>query len=81
MNQTILVLDVISEDFAQKMRDLLPPSFELNYAKEPGDDHLVEIISHADYAISGQVAVSGRIFRAAKQLRITRHYCHGISIL
>jgi len=81
MTQTILVLDAISEDVAQKMRDLLPPDFELNYAKEPGDDHLVEIIGQADYAISGQVAVNGRIFRAAKQLQLLHKWGVGVDNL
>ncbi len=81
MTQTILVLDVISEDVAQKMRDLLPPGFELNYAKEPGDDHLVKIIGQADYAISGQVAVSGRIFRAANKLQLLHKWGVGVDNL
>ena len=66
MTETILILDAISQDVALKMRDYLPSGFELIYAAELGDDHLVEIIDQADYAISGQVPVSGRVLRAGK---------------
>ncbi|MDP6141518.1 MAG: 2-hydroxyacid dehydrogenase [Arenicellales bacterium] len=78
MTQTILILDAISEVVAQKMRDHLPPGFELDYATELGDDHLVEIIDQADYAISGQVPVSGRVLRAAKRLKLLHKWGVGV---
>jgi len=78
MTQTILVLDAISEDVAQKMRDLLPPGFELNHAKKPGDEYLMDIIGQADYAIAGQVPVSGRLLRAAKQLQLLHKWGVGV---
>ena len=78
MTQTILILDAISEVVAQKMRDHLQPGFELDYATELGDDHLVEIIDQADYAISGQVPVSGRVLRAAKRLKLLHKWGVGV---
>ncbi len=78
MTETILILDAISEDVAQKMRDHLPSGFELDYAIELGDDHLVEIIEQADYAISGQVPVSGRVLRAAKRLKLLHKWGVGV---
>ena len=78
MTQTILILDAISEAVAQKMRDHLQPGFELDYATELGDDHLVEIIDQADYAISGQVPVSGRVLRAAKRLKLLHKWGVGV---
>ena len=74
MTETILILDTISEEVAKKMRDHLPAGFELDYATELGDDHLVEIIGQADYAISGQVPVSGRVLRAAKRLKLVHKW-------
>ena len=78
MTQTILILDAISEAVAQQMRDHLQPGFELDYATELGDDHLVEIIDQADYAISGQVPVSGRVLRAAKRLKLLHKWGVGV---
>ena len=78
MTETILILDTISEEVAKKMRDHLPAGFELDYATELGDDHLVEIIGQADYAISGQVPVSGRVLRAAKRLKLVHKWGVGV---
>ncbi len=58
MAETIVVLDAISESVAERLRQLLPPGFELTYGTALGDDHLQEIIAEADYAISGQVALT-----------------------
>ena len=78
MTETILILDTISEEVAKKMRDHLPAGLELDYATELGDDHLVEIIGQADYAISGQVPVSGRVLRAAKRLKLVHKWGVGV---
>ena len=64
MTQTVVVLDAIGKVVAQKMRILLPQGFDLRHATELGDDHLVDIIKQADYAISGQVPVNRRVLRA-----------------
>ncbi len=70
MSQHIVVLDAVGERTAARMTALLPPGFTLSHATEGGEAHLRAIIAEADYAISGQVAVSGAVLRAAKQLRL-----------
>ena len=70
MTETIVVLDAISDTVAERLRALLPQGFELTHATALGDDHLMEIVSEADYAISGQVAVSGAVLRSARRLKL-----------
>lgn len=81
MTQTIVVLDAISEAVADRLRALLPDGFALTHATALGDDHLMEIIAEADYAISGQVAVSGAVLRAGKRLRLLHKWGVGVDNL
>ena len=78
MTQTIVVLDAIGKVVAQKMRILLPQGFALRHATELGDDHLVDIIKQADYAISGQVPVNGRVLRAGERLKLLHKWGVGV---
>ncbi len=55
---------------AERLRALLPPGFVLTHGTARGDEHMKQIIAEADYAISGQVAVSGEVLRAAKKLKL-----------
>ena len=81
MTETIVVLDAISETVAERLRSLLPDGFELTHGTALGDDHLMEIIAAADYAISGQVAVSGRVLRAGKRLKLLHKWGVGVDNL
>ena len=81
MTRTIVVLDAISETIADRLRALLPDGFELTHATAPGDDHLMEIVAEADYAISGQVAVSGAVLRAGKRLKLLHKWGVGVDNL
>ena len=81
MTETIVVLDAISEAIAGRLRALLPDGFELTHATALGDDHLMEIVAEADYAISGQVAVSGAVLRAGKRLRLLHKWGVGVDNL
>ena len=81
MNETIVVLDAIGRSVAERLRALLPEGFELTHGTAFGDDHLAEIISGADYAISGQVAVSGEVLRAAKRLKLLHKWGVGVDNL
>ena len=81
MTETIVVLDAISESVAERLRALLPDGFELTHGTALGDDHLMEIIAGADYAISGQVAVSGAVLRAGKRLRLLHKWGVGVDNL
>jgi phosphoglycerate dehydrogenase-like enzyme len=70
MTETIVLLDMTAPERADRLRALLPEGFVLTHGTARGDDHMKEIIAQADYAISGQVAVSGDVLRAAKKLKL-----------
>jgi D-3-phosphoglycerate dehydrogenase len=81
MTGTIVILDVVTEDNAERLRALLPSGFTLTHASEPGDAHMAAIIAEADYAISGQVAVSGTVLRAARRLKLLHKWGVGVDNL
>ena len=81
MTEMIVVLDAISPAVADRLRALLPEGFELTHGTALGDDHLEEIIADADYAISGQVAVSGAVLRAGKRLKLLHKWGVGVDNL
>ena len=70
MTETIVVLDPIAEATATRLRALLPEGMVLTHGHARGDAHMSEIIAEADYAISGQVGVSGTVLRAARRLKL-----------
>ncbi len=70
MTETICLLDMTTPARAEKLRALLPPGFVLTHGTARGEAHMKEIIAEADYAISGQVAVSGDVLRAGKKLKL-----------
>ncbi|MDP3255937.1 MAG: 2-hydroxyacid dehydrogenase [Bosea sp. (in: a-proteobacteria)] len=70
MTETICLLDMTTPARAEKLRALLPPGFVLTHGTARGDEHMKEIIAQADYAISGQVAVSGDVLRAGRKLKL-----------
>lgn len=70
MPETIVLLDMTAPERADRLRALLPPGFVLTHGTARGDEHMKEIIADADYAISGQVGVSGEVLRAAKKLKL-----------
>lgn len=70
MPETIVLLDMTTPERADRLRALLPDGFALTHGTARGDAHLQEIIADADYAIAGQVAVSGAVLRAAKKLKL-----------
>lgn len=77
----IVVLDAIGEAVAAKLRALLPEGFELSHATERNDRHLAAIIAEADYAVSGQVAVSAEVLRAATELKLLHKWGVGVDNL
>ena len=68
MTYTVVVLDMTPPARADRLRALLPPDFVLTHGTERGDEHMKSIIRDADFAISGQVGVSGDVLRAATRL-------------
>ena len=78
MTETIVVLDMMAEARADAMRALLPPGLVLTHGTAQGDEHMKEIIANADYAIAGQVAVSGDVLRAARKLKLLHKWGVGV---
>lgn len=78
MTEKIVVLDPITDMTAKRLRALLPEGFVLAYAATRGEEHLKEIIADADYAIAGQVAVSGDVLRAANKLKLLHKWGVGV---
>jgi phosphoglycerate dehydrogenase-like enzyme len=78
MTETIVVLDPLAPDRADRLRALLPPGFVLTHATERGDAHLSRVIADAEFAISGQVAVSGTVLRAARRLKLLHKWGVGV---
>jgi phosphoglycerate dehydrogenase-like enzyme len=78
VTETIVVLDPLTEERADRLRALLPPGLVLTHGTARGDDHLKEIIAEADYAIAGQVGVSGDVLRAARRLKLLHKWGVGI---
>ena len=66
MPETIVLLDMTTPERADRLREFLPEGFVLTHGTARGDEHMKQIIAEADYAISGQVGVSGDVLRAAK---------------
>jgi D-3-phosphoglycerate dehydrogenase len=81
MTEKIVVLDMIAPARADKLRALLPPGMILSHCVERGDEHMKEIIADADYAIAGQVAVSGDVLRAAGKLKLLHKWGVGVDNL
>ena len=81
MTQTIVLLDMIAPDRTDRLRALLPPGFVLTHGTARGDEHMKDIITDADYAIAGQVAVSGDVLRAGKKLKLLHKWGVGVDNL
>jgi D-3-phosphoglycerate dehydrogenase len=81
MNETVVVLDPISEERAASLRALLPPGLILTHGTKRGDDHLKEIIAEAEYAIAGQVGVSSEVLRSARKLKLLHKWGVGVDNL
>lgn len=78
MAEQIVLLDVTTAERADRLRALLPPGFVLTHGTAAGDEHMKAIIADADYAITGQVGVSGEVLRAAKKLRLVHKWGVGV---
>lgn len=78
MPETIVLLDMTASERAEKLRALLPPGFVLTHGTTRGEAHMKEIIAEADYAISGQVGVSGDVLRAARKLKLLHKWGVGV---
>jgi D-3-phosphoglycerate dehydrogenase len=81
MPETIVLLDLTTPERADKLRALLPDGFVLTHGTARGDEHMKQIITEADYAIAGQVAVSGEVLRAARKLKLLHKWGVGVDNL
>lgn len=81
MPETIVVLDLMAPERADKLRALLPPGFVLTHGTARGDEHMKQIIAEADYAISGQVGVNADVLKAAKKLKLLHKWGVGVDNL
>ena len=70
MTETVVVLDPISAQTAERMRALLPPGLRLTHGTARDEAHLQAIIADADYAISGQIAVGAAVLQSGKRLKL-----------
>lgn len=78
MLEKIIVLDPITPDRADDLRALLPDGFYLEHGNSFDENHLKEIISDADYAISGQIGVSGEVLKSATKLKLLHKWGVGV---
>ena len=78
MSYTVALLDLTSAERAEHLRRLLPPNFVLTHATERGDEHLKEVIRDADFAVSGQVGVTGDVLRAGRRLKLLHKWGVGV---
>jgi D-3-phosphoglycerate dehydrogenase len=62
----------------EQLRKLLLPGYSIAAAAAPGDEAMKALIADADFAISGQVGVSGDVLRAAKKLKLLHKWGVGI---
>ena len=81
MTESIVVLDPLTEQTAAKLRALLSPGFALTHGQARDEAHLQSIIADADFAITGQVAVSAAVLRAGKRLRLLHKWGVGVDNL
>ncbi len=81
MIEKIVVLDPISRERADELRELLPEGFVLECGQGFSDDDLKAIIADADYAISGQIGVSGNVLRSATRLKLLHKWGVGVDNL
>jgi phosphoglycerate dehydrogenase-like enzyme len=78
MSHRVVVLDVLAEARVQQMRALLPPGFTLDGGVAPGEAAMQALIADADFAITGQVAVSGDVLRAGGKLKLLHKWGVGV---
>ena len=81
MSYNVVLLDMTSPARADRLRAFLPPDFVLTHGTERGDEHMKTIIRDADFAISGQAAVTGEVLRAATRLKLLHKWGVGVDNL
>jgi phosphoglycerate dehydrogenase-like enzyme len=77
-SRTIVLLDPTPPARAEQLRAFLPPDFKLTHGTTRGDAHLIDIIRDADFAIAGQVGVSGEVLRASPHLKLLHKWGVGV---
>ncbi|KAA2212519.1 2-hydroxyacid dehydrogenase [Teichococcus oryzae] len=78
MTRKIVVLDPITPQTADRMRELLPAGLALEHATSRDAGHLRQIVADADYLVSGQVAVDKELLAAARQAKLLHKWGVGV---
>lgn len=65
-----MLLDNTSEQRVSQFLPFVPPGMTFTYGIEEGEDYRTRLIADADYAITGQVAVTKRMLQAATRLKL-----------
>ncbi|MGL4323457.1 MAG: 2-hydroxyacid dehydrogenase [Beijerinckiaceae bacterium] len=78
MPEKIVLLDLTTEERAEKIRQYLPAGMIFSHGTARGDAHMKDIIADADYAISGQVGVNAEVLGAAKKLKLLHKWGVGV---
>lgn len=78
MQSKVVLLDPTTAARAEQLRRFVPEGFIFSHGTQRGDAHMAEIIADADFAITGQVPVSGFVLQAAKKLRLLHKWGVGI---
>ena len=78
MTEKIVLLDMTPVERADEIRPFVPPGMIFTHGVARGEEHMKEIIADAEYAIAGQVAVSGDVMRAGKKLKLVHKWGVGV---
>ena len=78
MPEKIVLLDLTTEERAEKIRQHVPAGMIFSHGTARGDAHMKDIIADADYAISGQVGVNADVLGAAKKLKLLHKWGVGV---
>mgnify|MGYP006277022481 CR=1 FL=1 len=74
----IVVLDALSESSRKKLHAACPEGYLLRIADSREPEHLFALVAEATHAISGQIAVSADLMKAAPRLRSVHKWGVGV---
>ena len=78
VTETIVFLDPLVPATIDRLHPLVPDGMRLTWGRSRDQAHLQDIIAEADYAVSGQIAVSDAVLGAAKRLKLLHKWGVGV---
>jgi len=78
MKREVVVLDVLSPASIARFEALVPVGYHLTVASDRSEPHLRALMTHADYVITGQVAVTEPMLASAKRLKLLHKWGVGV---